>query len=259
MGTFPDLSDLLVVGYGDFKFAGKDTGGLILFWSLKNPNYPERVIKVAHGVTAVDFSTAQPALLAVGLYDGTVAIYNIKLDQDTPVLESTHEGGKHSDAVWQVKWVDKGGDRGENIVSISTDGRISEWTMKKGLQFSDLMLLKRVHNTTGCSWKPPQSKGEGMIVRHAAGMAFDFCKDTAGIYYVGTEDGVLHKCSSSYNDNYLENYFGHSGPIYKVRVSPFWNNAILTCSADWTVKLWDTKEALPKMSFQVSQVTMNTA
>jgi WD40 repeat protein len=247
--------DLLVVGYGDFRFAGKHADGLLLFWSLKNPNYPERVIRVPHGVTAVDFSSTQPALLAVGLYDGTVSIYNVKLDQDTPVLESAHEAGKHSDAVWQVKWVNKGLDRGENIVSISTDGRVSEWSMKKGLQYSDLMLLKRVQNSTGCSWRPPQSKGEGIIVRHAAGMAFDFAPDSAGVYYVGTEDGVLHKCSSSYNDNYLENYFGHSGPIYKVRVSPFWNNAILTCSADWTVKLWDTKEASPKISFQSTNLS----
>ncbi len=42
------------------------------------------------------------------------------------------EGG-HGDAVWQVKWVDKGQGRGERLVSISADGRITEWSTKKGL------------------------------------------------------------------------------------------------------------------------------
>ena len=31
---------------------------------------------------------------------------------------------------------------------------------------------------------------------------------------VGTEDGILHRCSVSYNEQYLDNYFGHAGPVY---------------------------------------------
>ena len=41
--------------------------------------------------------------------------------------------GGHTDAVWQVKWVDKGQGRGERLVSISADGRVTEWSTKKGL------------------------------------------------------------------------------------------------------------------------------
>jgi hypothetical protein len=31
------------------------------------------------GVTALDFSRHQPSVLAVGLYDGTVAMYDVKV------------------------------------------------------------------------------------------------------------------------------------------------------------------------------------
>lgn len=46
--------------------------------------------------------------------------------------------GKHGDAVWEVNWVNRGGkgDKGEALVSISSDGRIVEWSMKKGLEFT---------------------------------------------------------------------------------------------------------------------------
>jgi len=43
-----------------------------------------------------------------------------------------------------VKWVVKGVERTENIVSISTDGNVLEWNLKKGLVVSTLMQLKRI-------------------------------------------------------------------------------------------------------------------
>ena len=42
----------------------------------------------------------------------------------------------------------------------------------------------------------------------------------------------------SYNDE-LETYWGHSGPVYKIRCNQFWSNAMISCSADWTVQFWD--------------------
>lgn len=64
-------------------------------------------------------------------------------------MESGHTSGKHSDPVWNIKWVDRGGERGENIVSVSTDGRITQWSIKKGLEHVDLMKLKRITNKKG--------------------------------------------------------------------------------------------------------------
>ena len=31
------------------------------------------------------------------------------------------------------------------------------------------------------------------------------------------------------------------GAIYKVRCNPFWSDIFLTCSADWSCKLWNWK------------------
>jgi WD40 repeat protein len=74
-------------------------------------------------------------------------------------------------------------------------------------------------------------------------------------YVVGTEDGNIHKCSCSYNEQYLETYSFHSGPVYRVRWSPLCPSAFLSCSADWTIKLWDDERAdKAAMSFSSVQV-----
>lgn len=42
-----------------------------------------------------------------------------------------------------LKWVVKGTERLETLVSISTDGVVLEWNLKKGLVVSTLMQLKK--------------------------------------------------------------------------------------------------------------------
>jgi len=232
--------DLLAVSYGQFDFTNQKDG-MVCFWSLKNPEYPERILRMACGVTALDFSLAHPNLLAVGFYDGTVAIYDMRKDTDQAVLESGQGAGKHMDAVWQVKWVEKGSEKGERLVSISTDGRVTEWSTKKGLTFTDLILLKRVSNPSTNTANKGEG-GEGIISRQASGLCFDFPYGDNQNYLAGTEDGIIHRCSCSYNEQYLDSYFGHTGPVYKIRASPFCSDMFLSCSADWNTKLWNQQE-----------------
>jgi len=37
--------DLLAVSYGEFELESPFQDGYLMFWSLKNPTYPERIIK----------------------------------------------------------------------------------------------------------------------------------------------------------------------------------------------------------------------
>jgi hypothetical protein len=109
--------DLLAVGYGSFSFT-KQTPGAVLCWSPKNPDYPDRVYPTTCGVTAVDFSRAHPYVLAVALYDGTIAIYDVRKTTDKPILASTFTEGKHSEPAWCLRWVDRGADKGEFLISM---------------------------------------------------------------------------------------------------------------------------------------------
>ena len=77
--------DILAVGYGQFDF-GPPLSGLVALWSLKNPGYPLWSFFTSSGVTAVDFSVQSPNMLAVGLYNGTLAVYDVKTRQVTSRL-----------------------------------------------------------------------------------------------------------------------------------------------------------------------------
>jgi WD40 repeat protein len=170
--------------------------------------------------------------------------------------------------VWQLAWIDKGAERGESLVSVSSDGRVAEWNMKKGLSSSTLMVLKRTSapNRAAQPGAAPNSKGGnsggaaagagvGAISRHAPGLSFDFPKSDPNTYFAGTEDGAVHRCSTSYTEQSLATYSGHAGPVYRVKCAPF-GPAFLSCSADWTVKLWDPAKATGCVAtFRASDLT----
>ena len=113
--------DLLAVGYGkldsfvDPYNAGEALdeprqGGLVLFWSLRNPEYPEKVLKTPSPVTALEFSRLSPMTLAVGCQSGDVLVFDVRRETDwgKPIESSSGVAGGHTDPVWQVKWVPRG-------------------------------------------------------------------------------------------------------------------------------------------------------
>uniref|UniRef100_A0A7S4EBZ5 Dynein axonemal intermediate chain 4 n=2 Tax=Pelagomonas calceolata TaxID=35677 RepID=A0A7S4EBZ5_9STRA len=234
--------DVLAVGYNGVVIDGSlpQDGGLVLFWSLRNPGYPERVASLEAGCSSIAFSAKNPHLLAVGLMDGAVYIYDVrqKTLQPTPVFDSRSLKNAHAEPVWSVAWVDKGEDKGEVLVTASTDGRVLEWTLSKGLEASCLMVLKQLGDA------------EGVISRTASGLCLDIPGDDPALYLTACEDGTIHKCSDAYAEQYLESYTGHTGPVYKVRSSPYDPKVFLSCSADWTVKLWTQSSSSPSASFR---------
>lgn len=51
----------------------------------------------------LDFHPQHPNLLAVGCYDGSVSVFDIRTRQNKPLYTSTAITGKHTDPVWQVQ------------------------------------------------------------------------------------------------------------------------------------------------------------
>lgn len=76
---------------------------MLLLYSLKNPSFPEYAFSSESGVMCLDFHGVHPYLVAVGFYNGNVAIYNLKRPSSQPSFKSSATSGKHSEPVWQVR------------------------------------------------------------------------------------------------------------------------------------------------------------
>lgn len=72
--------DILAAGYGQHAL-GPPGAGAIALWSPKNPGTPLWVTDTAAGVVSLDWAAEAGALLAVGLLDGTVAVYDARARQ----------------------------------------------------------------------------------------------------------------------------------------------------------------------------------
>ncbi|KAM3936626.1 dynein axonemal intermediate chain 1 [Leptodactylus fuscus] len=97
----PKYKDLFAVGHGSYDFM-KQTRGLLLLYTLKNPSYPEYTFSTESAIMCLDIHRDHPYLVAVGFYDGNVAIFNLKSDSPQPKYMSSAKSGKHTDPVWQV-------------------------------------------------------------------------------------------------------------------------------------------------------------
>ena len=124
----------------------------------------------------LDFHPMQPALLVVGCYDGCVMVFDIRQKgNNKPTYCSTIRTNKHTDPVWEVKWnADTSTPKPLNFYSISSDGRVTNWSlMKNKLEAEELIKLRLViDDTKGLGDNKKEMFNYGL----AGGMCFDFNK-----------------------------------------------------------------------------------
>ena len=98
---------------------------------LPSPYMVRYVFQVDSGVMSLDIHPEHPYLIAVGLYDGTVAVYTLKDKGSNPLYRSTTKTGKH---VWQLThlggvWVEcVGGVCGWSVL-VECVGGVCRWSV----------------------------------------------------------------------------------------------------------------------------------
>ncbi|KAJ3065806.1 hypothetical protein HK102_007808, partial [Quaeritorhiza haematococci] len=345
----PDSTDLFAVGYGSYDFA-RQGGGMIACFTLKNPSYPEYLFLTESGVMCLDFHPQHPSLIAVGFYDGSVAVYNLRGgltgsgvggaggtgggskkggaggaaawstsggagggygygggysdgggslmdalgmggggggDGGQPVWKYAGRAGIHTDPVWQVCWQKDDLDNNPNFFSVSSDGRITQWTiLKNEIVYTDVIKLRYdeitmapsqpshdqpqlqqqpngglatagakeaiVSTAAAKTGAPAVVDDDEKLFGLASGCCFDFHKKLDHLFVVGTEEGKIYKCSKAYSSQYLMAYEGHQMAVYTVRYNPFCHEIFASASADWTVKLWHHDHPAPLMTFDLN-------
>ena len=56
---------------------------------------------------------------------------------------------------------------------------------------------------------------------------------------MGTDEGLVHLCTTEYSSQYLNTYSGHNTPVYNIQWNTFLPSVFLTCAAEWGIKIWD--------------------
>ena len=83
-------------------------------------------------------------MIAVGLYDGSVAVFNLLSKSKDPLFRCT-TSVKHTDPVWSIKWQyeETDGPFEISLISISSDGAIKRWrVVKSELEAETILTLE---------------------------------------------------------------------------------------------------------------------
>ncbi|CBY34486.1 unnamed protein product [Oikopleura dioica] len=217
--------DLFAVGLGSYNYARQGIGYL-LFYSLKNPSYPGFIFETDVGVMCLDISTAKSHLVAVGLYDGSVAVFNLLKKEEIYRCKTAE---RHVDPVWAIKW------QNDQFCSVSSDGMVKCWNPKTG-ETKDVITLYDDELAQGAK---------------ACGVSIAFHSDKSPVFLVGSEEGVIYKCSTAYSSQYLGRWKAHSMAVSSIKWNPFHKDIFLSSSDDWLIKVWSQNSQTALFSFDL--------
>ncbi|XP_051729149.1 cytoplasmic dynein 1 intermediate chain 1 isoform X5 [Ctenopharyngodon idella] len=187
-------------------------------------------------VVSVGFARFHPNLLVGGTYSGQIVLWDNRSHRRTPVQRTPLSAAAHTHPVYCVNVV--GTQNANNLITVSTDGRMCSWSLDMLSQPQESMEL--IYN-----------KSKPVAV---TGMAFP--TGDVNNYIVGSEEGTVYTASRHGSKaGICEMFEGHQGPVTGISchsaVGPVdFSHLFITSSFDWTVKLWSTKQNKPLYSFE---------
>ncbi|XP_058060196.1 dynein intermediate chain 2, ciliary [Anopheles bellator] len=237
--------DLFAVCFGTLDFMKQNAEGAVCLFTIKNPSFPDYRIATESGAMCCDIHPKYPYLIAIGLYDGNVIVYNLQVGTKDPVYISHGVNGKHAECVWEIKWGPDMQDGEINFFSVSADGKVFNWVlMQNKLAITTIIsLFLDIDQICGPDGSALRLKG--------CGTCMVFHPHNTEIFLVGTEEGYIFKCSTAYSSKYLMTYYAHYLPVHRMDYNKFNSNIFASCSGDWRVKIWEDMRPEPLFIFDL--------
>lgn len=235
----PRNNNILAVAHGKFTYAENQTG-LICVWCTKNPCKPERLYHFDDPLTSLAFSEKNPNWLACGFANGDVLILDVTSYPIKTIASSKRDTNPCFEPIWTTNWraIDKDN---EYVITTCQDGRINKFTSTKTHDFicTPLMRITTVEGKMKGLEAPKQCLKEDVpITRYPAALCMRWHPRISHIYFVGTDEGCIHKCSTHYLNQHMEVFRAHAGPVYNMQFSPFMETLLVSCGADNAIRLW---------------------
>ncbi|XP_014851435.1 PREDICTED: cytoplasmic dynein 1 intermediate chain 1-like, partial [Poecilia mexicana] len=233
----PQYPELLVASYNNNEDAPHEPDGVALVWNIKfKKATPEYIFHCQSPVVSVGFAKFHPNLVVGGTYSGQIVLWDNRSHRRTPVQRTPLSAAAHTHPVYCVNVV--GTQNANNLITVSTDGRMCSWSLDMLSQPQETMEL--VYN-----------KSKPVAV---TGMAFP--TGDVNNYVVGSEEGTVYTASRHGSKaGICEMFEGHQGPVTGISCHSAvgtvdFSHLFITSSFDWTVKLWSTKHNKPLYSFE---------
>ncbi|KAM3961319.1 dynein axonemal intermediate chain 4 [Aphomia sociella] len=235
----PKNSNILAVGHGKFAFAEYHKG-IICVWCTKNPCKPERLYYFEDPITSVAFSEKKPNWLACGFANGDVLILDITSYTTKILAKSKRDTNPCFEPIWVTNWRVME-TQNEFVMTTCQDGRINRFTSTKTHDFicSPMMRISAVEGKMkGLETAKPCLKVDVPITRYPAALCMKWHPTVEHIYFIGTDEGCIHKCSTHYLNQHIDVFRAHAGPVYNMEFSPFMDSLLVSCGADGAIRLW---------------------
>ncbi|XP_020649114.3 cytoplasmic dynein 2 intermediate chain 2 [Pogona vitticeps] len=238
-------------------------------WNLDrralNPTRPDLVVETPSAVMCLAFHPVHPSLIAGGLFNGEVLVWDTSRLEDPLVWRTGMTDDTHTDPVYQVGWFrDSKHHHSFCVLSVSTDGKILLWQEERD------GLLKPMDGFAFVLQQIPRTM---KLKKHARGdtavgvTSLCFSHFEPSVFIVGTEGGYVLKCSSAVETVALLQkgssiplkapaqfvFAPYGGPVYCVSCSPFHRNLFLSGGTTGHVHLHSMLQAQPLIALQLSK------
>ncbi|KAH0948373.1 hypothetical protein HN011_010971 [Eciton burchellii] len=226
---------------------------------------PVKTLETSGCVTTLCYHPAEPSILAAGLSNWDVLIWNLRNDDFVmPVHVYTH-----SDCVSQVCWKPRSINDVSLLLSSSKDGYLL--IHRLSANFTTVQLHKRfkiVKERNPVESARPRSAGGTRERAAEAGLcitSFDFSPKHSSIFIVGTLCGGIYKCSldsvtfiegdDTLVDPIIDEYERRDGSITCIKCSPLRN--LFVCSAtDKEIRIYNLDEHISQQTISVDNTVV---
>ena len=225
--------------------------GLIQLWSLLNRKNPEYVINYQTELTSAIFYKDNPNLVIGGSVTGQIMFWDIKTGRAVPEQKSPlgvgNDNSSHCYPIHCLAIVGKD----NNLVSISTDGVMCEWSLNN----LSSPINRYVLNPNDIYEQDKDGLNE------IGPLCIGACQSNNSFIIGCDENDIYNIKLEERRYNVIDTYRGSKGPIFCVSPHPpspdegsSFSDLFLSCGADWTTKLWSTSQSEePLLTFNQSK------
>ncbi|XP_047482112.1 cytoplasmic dynein 2 intermediate chain 2-like [Penaeus chinensis] len=245
-----------------------------LMWSLLSDfdaKQPERVIDVSSCVASLAFHPTNPAVFAIGTFNGEVLVYDlVNVEEVVPMATGECGGG----SVTTLLWIDSAIGRvsatrsSSTLVATTSTGYILEWTLnitKQELQLKSGFMLQGQDVPRSIRTQVDDSSGVGIATA-------SFNSEDKTLFVVGAEVDGMFLCSTTREVPTGVAFAGiglkrcvtsvlapHTGRVITAECSPHHRNAILSAASDNEIRLYSLLQPNKPVSVIYSEQNISCA